>query len=319
MKVQVPFVFEAEVIHVGCRKARTEIIADIANIDIPELAELKLAASVEDVDYYFDGETFYKPVEPVPSETGVTVACGFEDWSSKIANTLSNDTPVSKHLLARYREAIRQFDSQWTQAKIEAEKPFREYLSDNREQEMAGVREALADYAIYAGRVVRKTDEPVYVINTFGMGRNHGGTGLFIESSSMATLACNRESIFNLSQLDKAIKRAESIAINRGDDNSVPMRPHSKVSLYLPEAFRFDPFSRDELEKGDISLAEYLSHNGEITHQAAQLIEQAAANLAHRMKHTEIAEQVAWLQDQCVDPQTIMKAFTGDKAHKVSP
>lgn len=312
MNVQVPFVFEAEVIHTGCRKARTEIIADIAHIDIPELAELKLAASVEDVDYYFDGETFYKPVDPVPSETGVAVACGFDEWSSKISDHRSNETPVSKHLLARYREAIRQFDSQWTPAKIEAEKPFREYLSDNREQQKAGVREALADYAIYAGRVVRKTDEPVYVINTFGMGRNHGGTGLFIESCSMATLARNRESILNLSQLDRAIKRAESIAVNRGDDKSVPMRPPSKVSLYLPEAFRFDPFSRNELEKGEISLAEYLSHNGEITHQAALLIEQAATNLAHRMKHAEIEDQVEWLQDQCVDPQTIMKAFAGD-------
>ncbi len=312
MKVQVPFVFEAEVIHTGCRKARTEIIADIAYVEIPELAKLKLAASVDDVDYYFDGESFYKPVDPVASETGIAVACGFDEWSSKIADNLSNDTPVSKHLLARYREAIRQFDSQWTPAKIDAEKPFREYLSDNREQEMELVREALADYAIYSGRVVRKTDEPVYVINTFGMGRNHGGTGLFIQSSSMATLACNRESIFNLSQLDKAIKRAESIAINRGDDKSVPMRPNSKVSLYLPEAFRFDPFSRDELEKGDISLAEYLSHNGEITHKAALLIEQMAANLAHRVKHSEIEDQVAWLQDQSVDPQTIMKAFAGD-------
>ncbi len=111
MKVQVPFVFEAEVIHTGCRKARTEIIADIAYVEIPELAKLKLAASVDDVDYYFDGESFYKPVDPVASETGIAVACGFDEWSSKIADNLSNDTPVSKHLLARYREAIRQFDS----------------------------------------------------------------------------------------------------------------------------------------------------------------------------------------------------------------
>jgi len=42
------------------------------------------------------------------------------------------------------------------------------------------------------------------------------------------------------------------------------------------------------------------------------LIEQMAANLAHRVKHSEIEDQVAWLQDQSVDPQTIMKAFAGD-------
>lgn len=310
MKVQVPFVFEAEVIHKGCRSASTEFIADIAHIDIPELTDLRLAASVDDDDYYVSKDSLYLCIKPTHKEDREEVSVSTEEWAKELGDFRSTRSPCQKHDLAAYRQAITRYDELWTQAKIEAEQPFREYLSDNRLLEQAKLQNALPGYAIHAGRVFREIDEPVYMIRTLGLGKNQGGTQVVIEAQRMARLWSSQDWIFNLSQREQAIQRAESVALNRGDDKCLPVKPKEQVRVYLPEAFKFDPFSREELRKGRISLADYLEHNGEITHKATQLIDRTAANVAQGLKNAEIAEQVAWLQDRMVDPQTIMKAFT---------
>lgn len=69
-------------------------------------------------------------------------------------------------------------------------------------------------YIIVDGVLYSQSYEPVWGVTTFGLGRNHGGTGLFITNPSRINKG------FNLVDKDKAIAEAYEIAINRGDTKS---------------------------------------------------------------------------------------------------
>ncbi|RCW62941.1 hypothetical protein DET61_12063 [Marinobacter nauticus] len=309
MKVQVPFVFEATVIPKGCRKSRGEFVADQVEIEIAELTELKHAATVDKQDYWFDGNSLYLPVQPEANTHGAQIGCEMQSWSLTLADLRNHQSPIGRHNLARYRQAISQYESLPTADQIVQDMPYRSYNDDDRLDQIERLKAALTNYAVYAGRVYLKANEPVYVIQTFGMGRNHGGTGLFVEPYCGANTASHRDRIFNLSNLDKAIEKAEAVAMSRGDDQSVPIAPNSDVTVILPEAFRFEPYSREEYDKGEISLADYLKHNFEPGTESERLIERVAESLVQKMKVASIETQVAWLRERGLHAETILQAY----------
>lgn len=86
-----------------------------------------------------------------------------------------------------------------------------------------------------------QVSEPRYVVNTFGMGRNHGGTAMFVEHRYNPNIGWGR--YFSLLELDKAVALATDIATKRGDTKSLPMRLNGgeKFEIRLPEAIRVNP------------------------------------------------------------------------------
>lgn len=79
-------------------------------------------------------------------------------------------------------------------------------------------RKAAKEYIIVDGYVYQRTGEPYYHIECFGLGHNHGGTGLFVKWSDYS-----RKAVFGYSPLDKgaAIRAAVEIATNRGDTDDI--------------------------------------------------------------------------------------------------
>lgn len=82
-------------------------------------------------------------------------------------------------------------------------------------------------YLVVDGELYIKTSVPYYVIMTFGLGRNHGGTGLFVD--------------YGFHQMDydalhgkKAVANAIRIAERRGDTESVP-RFKEMIVVHMPE------------------------------------------------------------------------------------
>ena len=78
------------------------------------------------------------------------------------------------------------------------------------------VNEFYATHLIIDGYVWVKTEEPTYEITTFGMGHNHGGTGLFV-----SRFPRNEMSTHRATDLDAAIEDAVAVAVRRGDTDSV--------------------------------------------------------------------------------------------------
>ena len=96
------------------------------------------------------------------------------------------------------------------------------------------------NYIIYDGKVWKTCGEPMYVINTFGLGHNHGGTGFFIEYHYNPNIS--NKNYFNALEREKAIAYGKKVATNRGDTESIEgMGDHDIIEVLIPEMVHRNP------------------------------------------------------------------------------
>lgn len=120
------------------------------------------------------------------------------------------------------------------------------YRNESREDKQKHIIEEALKYLIINNEFWKKTGEPRYVINTFGLGHNHGGTGLFVENSYNSNI--HKKRYFNALQRETVIKEANRIASNRGDTNDVGKFEEScNIKVLIPEAVKCNP----QLEHGE--------------------------------------------------------------------
>lgn len=116
--------------------------------------------------------------------------------------------------------------------------------SKSRELCVKKYREEAKRYLVIDGMLWEQTGEPRYVINTFGLGHNHGGTGLFVEEYYNSNIANDR--YFSALDGDKAVSEANRIAERRGDTESVG-KFHKMIEVLIPDAVTIRPME----EHGD--------------------------------------------------------------------
>lgn len=110
--------------------------------------------------------------------------------------------------------------------------------SRSRELCQKKYREAAKGYILVDGYLWRQCGEPRYEIVTFGLGHNHGGTGLFVEEYYNSNIS--RERYFSALDGDKAVSEANRIAERRGDTNDVG-KFHKMIEVLIPEAVTILP------------------------------------------------------------------------------
>lgn len=107
----------------------------------------------------------------------------------------------------------------------------------NKETTERAVRGALRGLIIVDGVVFRRASEPRYVVMTFGLGRNHGGTSLMTDDFFNSNL--KRSSYFSLLDLEAAKAKATAVATGRGDTKSLPIVVNGPTyQVLIPEAIR---------------------------------------------------------------------------------
>ncbi len=89
----------------------------------------------------------------------------------------------------------------------------------------------------------KQTQEPRYVIMTFGLGHNHGHPGTSLSSTNSYNPNISRERYFPISYHDLALATAIAIAERRGDDQAIPFikESHDTFDILIPEAVRLNP------------------------------------------------------------------------------
>ena len=96
------------------------------------------------------------------------------------------------------------------------------------------------NYIIIGNSVYQKTGEPRYLINTFGLGHNHGGTGMFIDNSYNSNISKNR--YFNALQRDECVRYGILTAERRGDTESLKDFGKScRIEVLMPEVVKCNP------------------------------------------------------------------------------
>lgn len=99
-------------------------------------------------------------------------------------------------------------------------------------------RKAAKDLLLIDGYLWRVCGEPRYVIKTFGLGHNHGGTGMFVENWYNSNIS--RERYFSALEGDKAVAYANKVAERRGDTNDVG-KFEKMIEVLIPEAVSIRP------------------------------------------------------------------------------
>ncbi len=106
------------------------------------------------------------------------------------------------------------------------------------EEQAAQLREEAARRLVIDGLVWILCGEPMYKVMTFGLGHNHGGTGLFVETAYNPNVS--RDRYFNALQGDEAVAAMNETARRRGDTESVG-RYGKMIEVLIPECVRRNP------------------------------------------------------------------------------
>lgn len=258
MKISVPFLYEAQIIKPRCRKSRPIVIRDQVEVEIKEIrkSEFPIAIKVGPENYHWDEETLWifdyhlkhdKSIETVSSETvkANTENCGSHHNSIR----RGAKAPFKNFWTNMYKWSYS--DSDYSEERIynawlddsfvvNANKVvFRKWVSDNREVIVARARQIAQGLRIYNGKMYRIAGEPYYCCMTFGLGNNHGGTGLFIHSSTNLTKRERFE--FSALEYDKAFQYTKTVATNRKDTESFPIQTNcgNKIRVLIHEAVKF--------------------------------------------------------------------------------
>lgn len=101
------------------------------------------------------------------------------------------------------------------------------------------VNKAAKEYLIIDGIIWRECREPRYEIITFGLGHNHGGTGLFVTEFYNGNISNKR--YFNALQGKEAIEEFKKVALGRGDTDSVKLHEKEMIEVFIPECVKLNP------------------------------------------------------------------------------
>jgi len=316
MIIKVPFVFQAMVIPKGCQKSREVYVADWLSLEIDDETDIQFAGTVQTeaahdhektLHLYHGGDQFWHAFSISNGRDTPPTVPGVDEFIAILQSPYENFRVRS--LDGTLRAKGLNFSELPAADRIKVDGSIREYLCDNREHRIQDVIDAVEPYCFHGGEVFIKAIEPYYCINTFGLGANHGGTALFVETQSRRSAADSPHRAFSLAQKEQAIEQAQTVARHRGDHDSCPIVPHSDVYLRKPDLFTFDPMSREALDRGDITLPQFLANRGEATDGLSQLIRETAAKVAQGVEEKPIKDQIAWLSGHDVERNDILNCF----------
>lgn len=143
----------------------------------------------------------------------------------------------------------------------------------SRTEVIEKVKEQAAEYLIIENEVWIRCGEPRYVIITFGLGHNHGGTGLFVETGYNPNISNSR--YFNALQGKEAVQEAKRVARGRGDTDSVRLM-HEMIKVHIPEMVTCNPMKEHGEGNDFLNLLDSITQNSESVAEAGILTMAAA-------------------------------------------
>lgn len=257
MNLKVDFTYEEKYLRTSrCRKPLARTREGICEFAIKELAkaECPIAAVVHDMKTVyegattstdFDGKGEYKMfAEPYRVHNGKF----YKFCRASYGAAISTVQTELKYVIADIKSDLYRY-SLYEKENLFSDKSV--YISDNLSEIVDNMQARANKYISLDGELWKECGEPRYVVNTFGLGHNHGGTAMFIEEFYNSNIS--NKNYFNAVDRDKAITYAKETAIARGDTDSVKcIGKMENIEVLIPEYFKVDP--EKEHGEGDAFL-----------------------------------------------------------------
>lgn len=247
MKLHVPTVYECEVVLPRCRKPKFVLVKGKTLTEIKEVGLDDFPIAIE-----FGGESLrlfnsalWKKSTIKDSPTSKPREVHSHELIANTENGINNSIYSSATKASPFFRCWDRFNFSYelrmAQLADENIKPstllaLRRWIGDNLRDIRRIIKAIADDLLICNGVVFEKVNEPYYVVTTFGMGSNHGGTGLFPECKSVA-----HENAFNALQYTEACKYRDKVAFNRGDLDSIPSancNEEPPIKVLIPDAIK---------------------------------------------------------------------------------
>ena len=227
------------------RKLREKQEWGICPVDIKEVSECEFpvafivhdyASVYEDAENYRDFEDKKGDYRPFAEEIRTFGGRLFKMVRVTYGAAISL-IPLSK------KEIQRELERDVREQCMLHEEPFSAtsiVVSDNSCEQENKVRVKAGKYLYFNNAFWQECNEPRYVINTFGLGHNHGGTGFFVEDYYNHNIP--KSNYFNALQREEAIAYGKAVAKARGDTESIPqLGENCNIEVLMPELVKVDP------------------------------------------------------------------------------
>lgn len=228
MQINVPIVYECEVVLPRCRKSTFALVKATVLVEIKEVSldDFPIAIEFESESLRLFNSSLWRKSVINDSHTFKSREIPSHELVANTENGINNSIYSSSTKASPFYRCWdnSNFSSTLRLARLTDEniKPspifaLRKWISDNLHPVRRIVTEIASNLLICNGVVFEKANEPYYVVTTFGLGCNHGGTGLFIECNSVVP-----ENAFNALQYNDACEHRDCVALNRRDFDSIP-------------------------------------------------------------------------------------------------
>ena len=116
----------------------------------------------------------------------------------------------------------------------------RSWHGKGREDMFTSLNKFIDSHILIDGVIYEQRNEPRYVVQTFGLGHNYGGTAMFITEHYNPNIGKDR--YFSALDRDKAIVYADKVATARGDTDYIGTFDRDiNIKVYIPEMVRCNP------------------------------------------------------------------------------
>ncbi len=260
LTLNVPFIYQALITKPRCIKAVLVDVKDSVEITINKTVGFQLPIGIQIVnkmsttDLHFDGKHLWSiygtskartPSREVRIDEIIENTHNEKNYKTSRANAEApfkniwcqfTDTMKNRHDIGPRTIKSTLSDDVPTLDEV----TYRDLNDDNREAVIEFIKETASNIRIHNDVLMRKTSEPVYQTITFGMGDNHGSTDLSI--TNVDEYGLTNKDWFGAHELKQAIKHTESVAIQRGDDESVPVEVGTEIHIVIADAIKAKRF-----------------------------------------------------------------------------
>lgn len=165
------------------------------------------------------------------------------------------------------------------------------WVGKSKEEVLRSVNAYINSHVMIDGVIHEQANEPRYVVQTFGLGHNHGGTAMSITTRYNPNIS--KDSYFTALERNKAIAYADKVAAARGDTKDVGTFGRDiNITVYMPEMVRCNP----QMEHGDgnafINAMEGLVQGSGSEMEAGLLVMSAVSAQFSDNKQSFLEEQV---------------------------
>lgn len=223
-----------------CKKQRSMLVTESMNANLKEVTEeeFPVAFRVTDLQSVQEGMTGYNDYD--------SDKCKFEPFTETIRvyrNKLYKPVRITHG--AAISTVLQNSDYLLTEVRIRLSYPLllsssdlytenSVIISETKESEKRKIRRIIDNYVSFNGFLWCRCGEPAYTYATFGLGKNHGGTALFIDYLNKENT--KRFYYFNALHKKEAVEYVKNIALQRGDTESVEsIGEDREIEVLIPE------------------------------------------------------------------------------------